>query len=70
MTAQNHSNVKHGLVLEMRNIREQISREISDMTFAEERAYLDKLLAEKANADAQEEHKPKEIEEESASEKA
>ena len=35
------SNVVQGL----RNIRDEISREIKDMTFEEERAYLDQLLA-------------------------
>jgi hypothetical protein len=32
------------MVQSMRQIREEISNEIKDMTFAEERAYLDKLL--------------------------
>jgi len=34
----------------MRDIREKISREIMDMTFEEERAFLDKLIAEKASS--------------------
>ena len=32
------------VVKELRNIRDEISREIADMSFEEERAYLDKLL--------------------------
>lgn len=32
----------------MRQIRDAISLEITDMTYAEERTYLDKLLAEKS----------------------
>ncbi len=35
------------LVKDLRKIRDQISNEIKDMTFEEERAYLDKLLADK-----------------------
>lgn len=31
-------------VTSMREIRDELSNEIKDMTFAEERAYLDKLL--------------------------
>jgi hypothetical protein len=31
----------------LRKIRDQISNEIKDMSFKEERAYLDKLLADK-----------------------
>lgn len=31
----------------MREIRDQLSKEIMDMTFAEEKAYLRKLLAQK-----------------------
>lgn len=46
MTTQTHSGTKQGLVQEIRKIRDQISEEIKDMTFEEERAYLDKLLAE------------------------
>jgi hypothetical protein len=34
----------------MRDIREKISREIMDMTFEEERAFLDKLISEKASS--------------------
>jgi hypothetical protein len=32
------------MVQSMRQIRDEISNEIKDMTFAEERAFLDKLL--------------------------
>jgi len=32
----------------MREIRDQLSKEIMNMTFAEEKAYLKKLLAKKA----------------------
>ena len=34
----------------MLNIRDQMSREISEMTFAEEKAYLKKLMAKKKSA--------------------
>ncbi len=47
MITQTHSNENKGLVQEMRKIRDQISTEIKDMTFEEERAYLDKLLAQR-----------------------
>ncbi|MBC7424809.1 MAG: hypothetical protein H7334_15320 [Ferruginibacter sp.] len=43
MTTQNY-NTQEGLVLDMRKIRDEISSEIKDMTFEQERAYLDKLL--------------------------
>ncbi len=33
------------MVQDLRNIRDEISIEIKDMTFEEERAYLDQLLA-------------------------
>jgi hypothetical protein len=46
MTTQTQSNMQ-GLVHDIRKIRDEISNEIKDMTFEEERAYLDKLLAEK-----------------------
>lgn len=70
MTVQTSDSVKGGMVQTMRNIREEISHEIKDMTFEEERTYLDKLLSEKSKADTKFEHKPKEIEEESSNEKA
>ena len=37
-------NTQQNVVKELRKIRDQISSEIKDMTFEEERAYLDKLL--------------------------
>ena len=46
MTTQTF-NTQQGLVKDLRKIRDQISNEIKDMTFEEERAYLDALLAGK-----------------------
>lgn len=46
MTTQT-PNTQQGMVKDLRKIRDEISNEIKEMTFAEERAYLDKLLAEK-----------------------
>ncbi|MEO6723105.1 MAG: hypothetical protein ABIN67_22255 [Ferruginibacter sp.] len=46
MTTQTY-NTQQGVVKDLRAIRDQISSEIKDMTFEEERAYLDKLLADK-----------------------
>ncbi len=46
MTTQINS-TQQDLVNDFRKIRDQISNEIKDMTFEEERAYLDKLLADK-----------------------
>jgi hypothetical protein len=46
MTTQTY-NTQQDLVKDLRKIRDQISHEIKDMTFEEERAYLDKLLADK-----------------------
>lgn len=46
MTTQTY-NTQQDMVLELRKIRDQISDEIKDMSFDEERAYLDKLLADK-----------------------
>ncbi|MDQ2862381.1 MAG: hypothetical protein M3R50_01810 [Bacteroidota bacterium] len=40
-------NTQPNLVKDLRKIRDKISSEIKDMTFEEERAYLDKLLAGK-----------------------
>lgn len=40
-------NTQHGVVKDLRKIRDQISIEIKDMTFEQERVYLDKLLADK-----------------------
>ncbi|MEO6232351.1 MAG: hypothetical protein ABJB11_24690 [Ferruginibacter sp.] len=39
-------NTEPDVVKNLRKIRDQISSEIKDMTFEEERAYLDKLLAD------------------------
>ncbi len=46
MTPQTN-NTQPDLVKDLRRIRDQISSEIKDMTFEEEREYLDKLLAGK-----------------------
>jgi hypothetical protein len=43
-------NTQENLVKDLRKIRDQISNEIKDMTFEEERAYLDKLLADKGKS--------------------
>ena len=43
-------NTQQGLVKEMRKIRDEISNEIKDMTFEQERKYLDKLLNNKKTA--------------------
>jgi hypothetical protein len=40
-------NTQTDLVKDLRKIRDQISNEIKDMTFEQERVYLDKLLADK-----------------------
>ena len=47
------SDVEQGVVRNMRSIRDQISLEIKDMTFEQQREYLDKLLSEKPKASAQ-----------------
>ena len=46
MTTQTYNGTQPGLVQDLRKIREQISSEIKDMTFDQERAYLDKFLAD------------------------
>ena len=46
MTTQTH-NTEKDVVRNLRKIRDEISSEIKDMTFLQQRAYLDKLLAEK-----------------------
>jgi hypothetical protein len=46
MTTQTY-NTQQDVVKDLRKIREQFSSEIKDISFEEERAYLDKLLAEK-----------------------
>lgn len=38
---------QENVVKDLRKIRDEISNEIKDMTFKQERAYLDKLLAGK-----------------------
>lgn len=53
MTTPTYSGPKQGMVQNLRSIRDQISHEIKDMTFEQERAYLDQLLAEKPTASAQ-----------------
>jgi hypothetical protein len=40
-------NRQQDVVKDLRKIRDQISDEIKDMSFEEERVYLDKLLADK-----------------------
>lgn len=49
MKAQIYNNIQteYGLVQSLRDIRDNINRDIAGMTFEEERAYLDRLLAEK-----------------------
>lgn len=41
----NTSENEQGIVIAMRAIRDEISNEIKDMTFEEERAFLDNLLS-------------------------
>lgn len=41
---------KQNVVEDLRKISDQISNEMKDMTFEEERAYLDKLLADKGKS--------------------
>jgi hypothetical protein len=43
-------NTEHDVVKNLRKIRDQISTEIKDMTFEEEREYLDKLLSDKGKS--------------------
>lgn len=45
MTTQTY-NTQQDVVKDLRKVRDQISSEIKDMSFEEERAYLDKLLAD------------------------
>lgn len=45
MTTQTLNETKRGLVHDLRKIRDEVSSEINNMTFEQERAYLDKLLA-------------------------
>lgn len=53
MTTLTRSDPNQGIVRTLRSIRDQINHEIKDMTFEQERAYLDQLLAEKPPARAQ-----------------
>ncbi len=50
MTAQTNS-TQQDLVKDLRKIRDQISSEIKDMTFEQERAYLDKSLSERESSE-------------------
>jgi len=43
-------NTQQNVVKDLRKIRDQISNEIKDMTFEEERAYLDKLLNDESKS--------------------
>ena len=43
-------NTQQDTLQELRKIRDQISNEIKDMTFEQERAYLDKILADEKKA--------------------
>jgi hypothetical protein len=47
------NDITQGVVQNLRSIRDQISLEITSMTFEQERAYLDKLLSENPKASAQ-----------------
>jgi hypothetical protein len=49
MTTQAY-NRQQDVVKDLRKIRDQISNEIKDMSFEEERVYLDKLLADKGKS--------------------
>jgi len=49
MTTQTY-NTQQNVVKDLRKIRDEISNEIKDMSFEEERAYLDKLLAGKGKS--------------------
>lgn len=46
MKTEIENNVTKGLVKNMRIIRDQMNNEIENMTFEQERAYLDRLLSE------------------------
>ena len=49
MITQIDLNTEKDVVKNLRLIRDQISLEIKEMTFEQERAYLDQLLADKTN---------------------
>lgn len=51
MTTQTN-NIEKDVVKNLRKIRDEISSEIIDMTFEQERAYLDQLLAGKDKSGA------------------
>jgi hypothetical protein len=53
MTTSAINNTEHDIVKDMRKIRDQISNEIKDMTFEQERIYLDQLLADNKNTSTQ-----------------
>ena len=53
MTTQIDINTEKDVVKNLRLIRDQISLEIKEMTFEQERAYLDQLLANKTNTSTQ-----------------
>ena len=53
MKTQTYKHTQKDLVKDMRKIRDQISIEIKDMTFEEERVYLDKLLNKSKSASTQ-----------------
>ncbi|RYE17804.1 MAG: hypothetical protein EOP45_15135 [Sphingobacteriaceae bacterium] len=52
MITQIDLNTEQDIVKNLRLIRDQINLEIKDMTFEQERAYLDQLLADKTNTNA------------------
>ena len=53
MITQIDINTEQDVVKNLRLIREQISLEIKEMTFEQERAYLDQLLADKTKVSIQ-----------------
>jgi hypothetical protein len=50
MTTLTKPQVQQNLVADLRQVRDQLSAEIQDMSFEEERAYLDRLLANRKNS--------------------
>lgn len=57
MRTPTNAYVQPNLVRDLRRIRDQFSAEIQDMSFEEERAYLDKLLAKQKNSTAERGHR-------------
>ena len=58
MTTKTHKNdIQTGVVKDLRKIRDQISHEIKEMTFDQERAYLDNLLPKKKSDSSQKRNK-------------